>query len=334
VPGLDPNAIHVINGDSAADTLKQAINSSLRTIVSRDVLSVGPILPFSELATWKATRVRFWRDVVAHDRHVDLRPAQNGIWENLERLQNASRIYAWTASGNTDQFFVAFLLEVLEKMGADPGKVQLVEFMHAPISGRRLIQMGELDVNQIRMHPAPRELSMDEWISYRSTWRALTSSDPRSVQAFDAENPQASPQLKQAVAHVLRRYPDRATGLDFWDRELLAKVRERGPRAARVIGQTMGVHFDEGDLIGDLYFFRRLLHLASPALPRPLLTQSGDGADMQQTNFELTEFGAAVCEGRGSAWPVNPIDYWAGGVHVSSAGGNLWFNHDGTLRRN
>ncbi len=332
MPGRDPNAIHIINGDSAAGTLKQAISSANRTIVSRDILSIGPVLPFENLESWKQARVGFWRDVMAHDRNVDLRPAQNGIWENQERLRNAARLYAWTASGNTDQLFIAFLLELMDRLGSDPSRLELVEFLQVPVTGRRLVQMGELDVSQMRMHPPARELSMDEWMSYRNAWRALSSSDPRSVETFAAANPQASPQLRQAIAHVLRRYPG-ANGLDHWDRLLLQSVRERGPRAARLIGQTMGTHFDEGDLIGDSYFFRRLLHMASPGLPRPLLSMSGDGSTMQGTNFELTDFGAAVNEGKASAWPANPIDYWAGGVHVSSAAGNLWFNDGGRLSR-
>lgn len=333
MPGLDPNAVHIINGDIAAESLKHAISLSSRLIVSRDILSCGPILPFEDLETWKNTRVGFWREATAHDRQADLRPAQNGIWENQGRLMAAPRIYAWTATGNTDQLFVAFLLELLERLGSDPGRVELVECFQFQPAGRKVIQTGELDANQMRMHPAPRALTMDEWMAYRNAWRALTSGDPTRVVSFDAENPQAPPHLRQAMRHVVRRFPDRGTGLDFWDRALLGNVRERGPRAARVIGYTMGEHFDEGDLIGDLYFFWRLLSMASTSLPQPLLSLSGDGRDMQASHFELTAFGAQVCDGQASAWPANPIDYWAGGTHLSSAEGNVWFFDDGRLSR-
>ena len=331
MPGLDTNAVHVINGDSAAATFKQAISGSTRVLVSRDILSVGPIVPFAELETWKQARAGFWRVVVAHDPTIDLRSAQNGIWENQDKLIAAPRIYAWAASGNTDQLFIAFLLELLERLGADPGKVELVEFRQVPPAGRRVMQTGELDATQMRMHPPPRELSMDEWMSYRNAWRALTSTDPHAVASFGAGNPQAPAALRQALDHVLRRYPDRASGLDFWDRQLLAKVRERGPRAGRVVGHTMGERFDEGDLIGDHYYFWRLLHLASADLPQPLLTRSDNGEGIQNVHFELTDFGAQVLEGRASSWPVTPVDYWAGGVHVSSAEGNLWFLDEGRL---
>jgi hypothetical protein len=30
---------------------------------------------------------------------------------------------------------------------------------------------------------------------------------------------------------------------------------------------------------------------------------------------------------------VNPIDDWAGGVHLSSTAGNVWFNEDGKIVR-
>ena len=136
MPGLDPNAVHVINGDSAAGTFQQAISGSTRTVVSRDVLSVGPVRSFSDLQSWMDLRIGFWRGVMAHDREVDLRPPQNGIWENQERLRAAPRIYAWAATGNTDQFMVAFLLELMERLGTDPGKIQLVEFQQVPPAGR------------------------------------------------------------------------------------------------------------------------------------------------------------------------------------------------------
>ncbi len=93
--------------------------------------------------------------------------AQDGIWENQNRLTAAPRIYVWTATGNTDQLFVAFLLELMERLGSDPSRVELVEFFHARPAGRKIQQMGELDAGQMRMHPAPRQLSMDEWMAYR-----------------------------------------------------------------------------------------------------------------------------------------------------------------------
>jgi hypothetical protein len=40
-----------------------------------------------------------------------------------------------------------------------------------------------------------------------------------------------------------------------------------------------------------------------------------------------------VLDGKASSWPVNPVDDWAGGVHLSSAAGNVWFVEGGKVIR-
>jgi hypothetical protein len=325
VPGLDPNALHLINGDSAGSTFRQAIANTNRLVIARDVLSCGPMPPFDDMESWTRTRVDYWRDAMQGLPDIDMRLRQTDLSQNVQRIVDARHLYVWAASGNTDQLVVAFLFEILERHGADPGKVELVEFLTFPASGRRAVQMGEIDAAQMRMHPAPRALTMDEWVAYRQAWRAVTADSPERLLTYDQDAPHASASLKAAVKHQLRRFPDRTSGLPLWDRRLLEIVADRGPKAERIIGYALGEWFHEGDLAGDVYFFWRLLRMASPALPRPLLVAIGDSRTILGTHFELTPFGAEVAAGKASSWPANPIDDWAGGVHLSSAAGNLWF---------
>ena len=325
MPGFDPNALHLINGDSAGGTFRQGIANTNRLIIARDVLSCGPTPPFVDMESWTRLRVAYWQEAMQGLPDIDMRLRQTDLSQNVQRIIAARRLYVWVASGNTDQLMVTFLFEMLERYGADPGKVQLVEFLTLPGTERRAIQMGELDARQMRMHPAPRSLTMDDWVASRQAWRAVTADNPAKVLSYEKDSPHASVPLKFAVRHLLRRYPDRASGLPLWDRRLLENVTERGPRAERVIAFTLGERFHEGDLAGDAYLFWRLLRMASPSLPKPLLVALGDTSSMLSTHFELTAFGAEVAAGRASSWPVNPIDDWAGGVHLSSAAGNLWF---------
>lgn len=332
MPGLDPNALHLINGDVAAGTFRQAIANTRRLVISRDLLSCGPTPAFTDMESWTRMRIAFWAEVVQSLPAIDIRQRQTDLSQNVDALVEAGHIYAWAAGGSTDQLMVAFLFELLERRGADPGKVQLLEFSTVP-GGRRILQMGELDAAQMRLHPPPRSLTMEEWVAYRQAWRALTADDPRKPLAFEVENPEAPAPLKFALRNLLTRYPDRVTGLPLWDRRLLQNVRAHGPRAARIIGYTLGERLHEGDLASDLYFFWRLVRMASPRLPRPLLVAIGDSRTMADANFELTEFGAQVAEGKASSWPTNPIDEWVGGVHLSSTQGTLWFNESETLVR-
>jgi hypothetical protein len=119
--------------------------------------------------------------------------------------------------------------------------------------------------------------------------------------------------------------------MPWWDFTLLTEVRSHGPKAARVIGHTIGDFWDDADLVGDLYLFGRLLRLGDPQLPAPLLEISGDRANMRDVQVALTPFGLDVLEGKASNYPANPIDDWAAGVKLSSADGALWFNEGGRL---
>ncbi len=334
VPGLDPNALHLINGDIAAGTFRQAIANTSRLIIQRDVLSIGPTPAFRDMETWTRLRVGFWKDLLAGLPDIDFRLRDTDLSSNFARITGAGKVYVWAGTGHADQLMITFLFELFEHAGTDPGKVELIEFSQLPPANRRVLAMGALDAMQMRLHPPPRLLQVDEWMAFRQAWRAVSSDDPHKVESFSADNPQASEWLEAAVTQLLTRYPDRATGLTLWDRQLLGNVRVRGPRADRIVAHTIGESIEAGDRLSDVFLFTRLLTMASPTWPEPLLVAvGGNRLAMDDTSFELTGFGARVLDGKASSWPVNPIDHWAGGVHLASAAGNVWFNEDGRIVR-
>ena len=108
----------MINGDIAASTFRHAIADTRRIIVHRDVLSCGPTPAFLDVDDWKRQRFAFWKTVVAHDPDFELRTSRSDLLENVPRILEARRVYAWAASGNTDQLMVCFLFELLERLGA------------------------------------------------------------------------------------------------------------------------------------------------------------------------------------------------------------------------
>jgi hypothetical protein len=184
VPGLDPNALHLINGDVAAGTFKQAIANTARLIIQRDVLSIGPTPAFLGMETWTRLRLEFWRGILGALPDIDYRLRATDLALNVERLATAGKVYVWTATGNTDQLMVTFLFEILEQVGADPGKVELIEFTQLPPGNRRVLAVGALDAMHMRLHPAPRVLQVEEWMAFRQAWRAISSDDPHKVERF------------------------------------------------------------------------------------------------------------------------------------------------------
>ncbi len=82
---------------------------------------------------------------------------------------------------------------------------------------------------------------------------------------------------------------------------------------------------DSGVLINDDYLYFRLRQLSNHQNPQPLIKLEGNLTSVRETTVSLTEFGRSVVEGNASSYPVNPIDEWIGGVHLSSENGNIWF---------
>jgi hypothetical protein len=132
---------------------------------------------------------------------------------------------------------------------------------------------------------------------------------------------------------MLRRFPDKATGLSQADFALLVAVRDKGPKVSRVIGEVMVHGLDTADLMGDWYLCGRLKRLASDRLPKPLVEIDGDFTSMHTARVSLTSFGRAVANGEASNYPTNPVEERTAGVELSSAKGNLWFHDNGRLVR-
>jgi hypothetical protein len=332
--GSDPSSLlNIVNGDMAAGSFLHAFGASDRLLINRDVLSCGPLPRSIQAAMWQKVRLDFWRKTLAHLRDFNFEPSPIDLLKNASRLAGPDLPCVWAATGNTDQLTISFVLHQVVVAGGDVHRLHVVQFEKHRDSEQWVRGTGELSPEQMRAHPAPRLLSAAELAAYRDAWVAVTAPEPGGVVNFAARHPEAPWYLRDAVVKVLRRYPSLATGLTYWDRQLLENVKTLGPRASRVLAHIVEIMFEDGDLVGDLHMASRLLAMSNPALPKPLLTFTGSRQQVGNAEVTLTEFGERVLAGEESAFPTNPIDDWAGGVHLSSSQGNLWFNDDGAIVR-
>jgi len=317
----------------AAGSFLHAFGATDRLLINRDVLSCGPLPRIIKVAAWQKARLEFWRTTLSHLRDFNFEPSPIDLLKNAERLRGPDIPCVWAATGNTDQLTISFVLHQVAVSGGDVNGVHVVQFEKHPRTEQRVRGTGELASGQMLEHPEPRKLSAAEVSAYRDAWVAVTSNDPSTVESFPARHPDAPWYLQEAVSKLLRRYPDRATGLNFWDRRLLLEVQSKGPKAASVLAHIIEVMFNDGDLVGDLYVGSRMLAMSNGSLPRPLLAFEGSRQKVGRGEVTLTEFGEQVLSGAASSYPANPIDDWAGGVRLSSANDNLWFNDNGRIVR-
>ena len=327
---LLPAGLHILLGESAGGSFTRVFFARDRLLIDQDVLSCGPTPRCTDLATWSKLRHDFWSSFVpgSAGEHVHSR---FNLVDNAKRLADAERIHVWAGTGVSEQLFIAFVVFLVKLVGGDPERIALVQF---EMSGRkRVIGLGELDEAQLREAPDPRGMTVDETQVYLNAWDALTSPDPAVLAGFARDHPEANRWLKLAMQLMTRRFPDRRSGLTYWDHALLSRVKTRGPGVSQVIGFTMAETFDQGDLVGDWFLFGRLVKLAGDQNPRPLIKLNGDSLSIRSTEAELTPFGEEVLKGSASNFPANAIEDWAAGVRLSSAEGALWFNDGGRLVR-
>ena len=327
-----PPGIHVVLGDHAAETFRKAFDGGDRLLVDQDVLSVGPTRPCANVAAWNAMRLEYWNQLVPglmRD-HV---ASPMALLDNLERLRVAERITIWCATSVSEQLFVAHVIHRAIESAVDPARIWMVQFEGLRERTARVLGIGELNEQQLREHPQPVQLSPQALNDYRDVWSAVSSEDPGQLEKFGDSHPATNAALRHAMECMLRRFPDKQTGLTYWDRELLEDVRSHGPRGARVIGHTLVKNLEDADLVGDWYLFGRMMRLADARLGNPLLAMSGDAKNMRATEVRLTPFGADVLDGKVSSYPTNQIEEQVAGARLSSATGPLWFNDNGHLVR-
>jgi hypothetical protein len=327
-----PPGVHVILGDSAGGTFRQVFHPGDRLVIDRDVLNCGPTRACDTLEAWSEMRQSFWSGVPEGSASEPL-AADFGLLGERERLRKAEQITIWAATGLSEQLFISHVIHRAEEWGIDATKIRLAQFETLRNRTAHVLGTGELNPRHMSEHPEPTAISVSAVRDYRAAWTALTSPDPALIERFSDSNPSANEWLKRAMRLLLRRFPDKRSGLPWWDLVLLTHVRSHGPRAARVIGYTMGDFYDDADLTGDLYLFGRLLGLGAPELPAPLLEINGDRSKIREVQVALTPFGVDVLEGRTSCYPTNPIEDWASGVRLSSADGVLWFREGDRLIR-
>jgi hypothetical protein len=327
-----PPGLHLIHGDPAGGIFTRAFQDAREhLLVDRDVLSHGPTPARANLEEWRRMRSRFWTSLSLGE------PAAqqfvNPILEEVHRFQDAPAITLWAGTGLDEWLFIAQGIHLAGLAGVDADRLQLVQFETLPMDRSRLLGLGFLNEAAMAAHPEPRPFTAEELEQFRGLWSALTSPDPHAFENYPKRFPDAHPWLHQAAKLMLRRFPDTATGLPYWDRLLLEVARRRAPDVLRTIADTMTKDWNDPDLVGDWVLFGRIHRMADKRLPKPLLKLNDPELNMRDTTLEVTPFGNKVLEGRASNHPTNPIDDWAAGVRLLSSDGRVWFTERGRVRQ-
>jgi hypothetical protein len=324
--------LHIVAGPSAAACLQDGMALSPdHVLVHHDLLSCGPLPAFEALDDWRDVRESYLRSLDIEWPSFSFAEQDRDLLTNQERLRSAETITLWLGTGLAEQLLLVWVVALVRRLGADAGRCRIVQFNLD--RKHEVVAVGVLDPSRFKEHPPPTRLTESAIQEATAAWEAVTAPEPDALLAFLADRQRSLPFLQRALSSLLHHYPDVSTGLNSWEYQLLQYVRDEGPKATRAIGYTMGHDMDFPEWMADSYLFQRLHHLGNSALPRPLVTLSGDTTQMRGTDVHLTQYGKAILVGKGNAVEWNGIDDWVGGVHLDSRNGRVWFHREQTLIR-
>ena len=322
-----PRTINVIQGYSAAGTFIQAMQPGPgELLVNDDVLSCGPLSPMQSIEAWAQVRQAYW-DSIASDEEP--RSFNSDLLSNAAALRDADSIVLWLGIGAAEQLLFAWMVQYLKLIDSG-AELQVIQFDHVGNARWPVWGTGLLNPDRMRQHPPAETVSAQTIAELEHLWERVTSPEPSGLLDVLAGNSPHLPHGSASLKSHLWRYPRHETGLGRWESELLLRTTEKGPRAARIIGEVMGQNFD-ADLTGDAVLFSRLHNLASPHVSHPLVTLTDDINDIRKCQVALTSAGESVLAGKSNAVVLNGIDDWVLGVHLDSRSGSVWYLEDGTL---
>lgn len=318
------NMLHVVNGDSAASTLRQ---TSLGGVVLpwRDVLDAGPIpdCPRSELLRTRAAFLSGcgWGSAVGLQSSLEQRDRQL-----TQALGEGQPVVLWFEHDLYDQLQ---LLDVLTLAAGVAGVPELIVVGSFP--GRPSFRgLGELTADELEtLWPARETAAPATLAAAASAWDALRRPDPRALaEQATADIPQL-PFLRPALQRLLEELPGPGDGLSGTERRALRVIAAGAatPVAALKAAQDL----EAAPFLGDAWFYRTLSQLGSGPV-RLIETQAGqplgtapplgDVHAFTAQEITLTRDGERVLDQGADRIALLGVDRWVGGTHLTP--GTAW----------
>lgn len=316
------NAIHIVPGASAAGSVKQAHHfASEQILIGYDPMASGPVPLTTDLELWKSVRDEYWTGINVEYAYV--LNEENDLFHNIDRLKEDRPVVLWVASSIPEQLLAASVAYSYTELGLDVSNLSVVQVHVLNPKEKifiRIRHIAELSPEKVlsELQP-PKPWTEDEIHEYRHAWFTYTSDDPAALREYLA-NPPKNEVLAKAMQRLVYRYPSNVTGLCAVDEEMLRQTSLQGPRAARIIGHSMGVLLDTEEFLGDGVMFHRLVQMSRNFCSSPLVSIDGDPTKMRECEVALTAFGENVLSGEANVLEVDPADDWIGGVHLTG----LW----------
>src|SRR6476660_7683500 len=207
-PAAGPSLLHVTNGESAANTLRQtALGGAV--LPWQDVLHEGPVpaLPRQELLRLRA---RFLADCGWGRRQALLSALERRDRQLLEALRDDLQVVLWFEHDLYDQLQLLDVLALAHTEEAAPTLIVIGSFPGKP----SFAGLGELTATELEtLWPSRGAATPAVLEAATSAWAALQAPEPTALAEWATRDTTQLPFLAPALRRLLEELPAPADGL-------------------------------------------------------------------------------------------------------------------------
>jgi len=319
-PATPPALLHVTNGESAGNTLRQtALGGAV--LPWQDVLHVGPVpaVPRRELLRLRAG---FLAGAGWGSRRAILGALERRDAQLARAFRDGIEVVLWFEHDLYDQLQLLDVLCLAQEAGAAPELVVVDSFPGRP-SFRGL---GELAADELEtLWPQRRRASAETLAAAGEAWEAFRAPEPSALEERASRDEPELPFLAPALRRLLEELPAPTDGLSSTERHALKAIAAGHvtPRDAFLAAQDA----EPAPFLGDTWFYAAVAELGvgpnrlvesvdgEPLPPAPPL---GDPQRFVALPLRLTQRGEQVLAGDANRVELLGIDRWVGGSHVTA----------------
>jgi len=318
-----PSPLHVTNGDSAGNTLRQtALGGAV--LPWQDVLHEGPV-PAGPRRELLRARAAFLSACGWGSSRSILASLEDRDRQLVQALKDGQQVVLWFEHDLYDQLQLVDALALAAP--ETPGTPELVVVDSFP--GKPGFRgLGELTADELEtLWPDRVPASQDTLAAAVSAWAAVRHPDPSALAAVAQQEHPGLPFLPPALLRLLEELPAPSDGLSGTERRALQAIANGAatPAAAFLAEQDL----EPAPFLGDAWFFRALTGLdrlvetqaGDPLPPPPPL---GDPRAFARLPLRLTDAGQRVLDGRADRVALLGLDRWLGGTHLTPAAAWRW----------
>ena len=250
-PTMRPALLHVTNGESAGNTLRQtALGGAV--LSWQDVLHEGPVpaIPRQQLLR---TRARFLSDCGWGRQQALLSSLERRDRQLLEALRDGLQVVLWFEHDLYDQLQLLDVLALAHSAEAAPELIVIGSFPGKP----SFAGLGELTASELEtLWPSRHQAAPAAVRAAASAWAALQAPEPTALAEWATRETAQLPFLAHALRRLLEELPAPADGLSRIERSALQTIAAgaRTPPASFVAAQRL----EDAPFLGDAWFYRAL----------------------------------------------------------------------------